>query len=348
MWPAISAERGGFLSGRPDVSIIIPTLNAASVLGDCLDSIEAQEFDGSIEVVIADGGSSDDTVAIAEGRGCLVVDNPGKTGEAGKARAFHASSGKLVALVDSDNILPGADWLTRMTAPFAEPDIAGSEPIEYTVRPSDSRLTRYCALMGMNDPLCYFLGNYDRMCVLSGRWTGLPVDSTDRGDYLDVKLRGGSIPTIGANGFIVRRELLELLEIGDYLFDIDVVARLVELGHDRFAKVKVGIVHLYGTGLRTFARKQLRRIRDFSFYSSQGMRSYPWGSSRSLGLARFILSCVFLVPLVYQAVKGHRRKPDSAWLLHVPACLVTLAVYGYGYIEGRVSPREQERSRWRQ
>jgi glycosyltransferase involved in cell wall biosynthesis len=318
------------------------------VLGECLDSIEAQEFDGTLEVVVADGGSTDNTVAIASERGCLVVDNPGRTGEAGKARAFHASSGRLVALIDSDNILPRKDWLSRMTAPFIESHIAASEPLEYTVRDCDSLLTRYCALMGMNDPLCYFLGNYDRMCVLSGKWTGLPVESEDMGDYLEIRLHRGAIPTIGANGFVVRRELVDGLVVGEYLFDIDIVARLVDEGYDRFAKVKVGIVHLYGTGLRAFSRKQLRRIRDFSFYSSQGMRSYPWGSSSALGLVKFILCSLLVVPLVYQAMKGYLRKADSAWLLHVPACIITLVVYCYGYIEGRVRPREQERSRWRQ
>ena len=336
------------MSERPDISIVIPTLNAASVLGGCLDSIEVQDHDGTVEVVVADGGSSDGTLEIARERGCLVVENLKKTGEAGKARGLEASSGRLIALIDSDNILPGRDWLRRMVEPFEDESIAGAEPIEYTLRSSDGMLTRYCALMGMNDPLCYFLGNYDRFCVLSGRWTELAVETRDRGDWIEVRLHAGAIPTIGANGFIVRRELLDSLEVGDFLFDIDVVARLVEKGHDRFAKVKVGIVHLYGSGLRVFARKQLRRIRDYSFYQDRGMRSYSWGSGRSSGLARFVLSCVLVAPLAYQAVKGYSRKPDSAWLLHVPACLITLVVYAFGFIEGRVRPGEQERSGWRQ
>ena len=333
---------------RPSVSIVIPTLNAERTLPGCLESIERQEYGGSVEVVVADGGSTDDTLSVAEAHGCVVVDNFRKTGEAGKAAGVRAASGEIIALVDSDNILTGDDWLERMTAPFSDSRIAGSEPLEYEHRRADPALTRYCALMGMNDPLCYFLGNYDRMCTLSGRWTGLEVEVADRGDYLEVRLESGALPTMGANGFMVRRSLLESLEIGDYLFDIDVIHELVVRGHDRFAKVKTGIVHLYGQGLATFARKQLRRTRDFHYYRSLGMRSYPWSNVKKSGLVKFIVFCLLVFPLILQSIKGYLLRQDPAWALHVPACLITLAVYGWGFLEGFVRPREQERSRWGQ
>jgi len=176
---------------------------------------------------------------------------------------------------------------------------------------------------------------------------GLPAKMLYRA-WRGQRLKQGAIPTIGANGFIVRRELIDEIGIGEYMFDVDMVAAMVRRGHDRFAKVKISIVHLYGNGLRVFARKQLRRIRDFSFYSSLGMRSYPWSGCLNMGVLRFIVSCLLLLPLVYQATKGYRRVPDSAWLLHVPACYVTLAVYTVGFLEGKVRPREQERFRWTQ
>jgi hypothetical protein len=202
--------------------------------------------------------------------------------------------------------------------------------------------------MGMNDPLCYFLKNYDRMNALSGRWTGLEVDTTDRGDYLEVRLRSGSLPTIGANGFLVRKSLLDGLDVGDYLFDIDVVHELVAGGNDRFAKVKVGIIHLYGRGLSTFRRKQLRRVRDFRYYNSLGARRYPWNRQKKAGLAKFVLYCILVVPLLAQSARGYARKPDAAWAIHAPACIITLLVYGWGFIEGFIRPREHGRAGWSQ
>lgn len=331
------------------VSIIIPTLNSAATLTDCLSSIFSQDYPRDrFEVIIADGGSSDETLGIAGEKGCLVVDNPLMTGEAGKARGLKEASGEIVALIDSDNILDRRDWLKVMTAPFADPAVAGSEPIEFTYRRQDPPLTRYCALTGMNDPLCYFLGNYDRMSYLSGTWTGLPVEARDREGYLEVELDPRSVPTFGANGFMVRRRLLEEIGIGDYLFDVDVVPALVECGHRRYAKVKVGIVHIYGRGLGTFARKQMRRIRDWSYFRSKGDRAYRWNRQSKAGALKFAVYCILVLPLVGQALKGWARKPDWAWALHPPACMMTLGIYAFGFLEGLVRPRQQERSSWKQ
>jgi len=55
-----------------------------------------------------------------------------------------------------------------MTEPFQDREIAGVEPLHYTYRKEDGYITRYSAMLGMNDPLCLFLGNYDRMCMVTG------------------------------------------------------------------------------------------------------------------------------------------------------------------------------------
>lgn len=332
----------------PSIDIIIPTLNCAGALRECLESIMLQDYGGRVRVIVADGGSTDETVKVAKQFGCEIVPNPARTGEAGKAAGLKAATGDVVALIDSDNILVGEDWLERMASPFNNPDISGSEPIRYEYRKSDPPLTRYCALIGMNDPLCHFLGNYDRENTLTGRWTGLHVETLDREGWLELKLEEDSIPTMGANGFMVRLDLLKELGVADYLFDIDVVHALVKTGHNRFAKVKTGIVHIYGRGISDLARKQLRRVRDYRYYTSKGEREYPWNRQKKAGILRFILYCLLVVPLIGQAIKGYRRVPDSAWALHLPACMITLAIYAYGFIEGSVKPRKQKRDNWKQ
>ena len=47
----------------PLISIIIPTLNSAKFLKECLDSVKKQTYK-NIEVLIIDGGSKDSTVEI--------------------------------------------------------------------------------------------------------------------------------------------------------------------------------------------------------------------------------------------------------------------------------------------
>ena len=329
------------------VSWVIPTFNSSATLEACLQSILGQDYPrAQVEIIIADGGSSDDSLAIARRLGVdRIVDNPLRTGEAGKSAGLHAACGEFVALIDSDNILDSPDWLNRMLRPFEDPTIQATEPIEYTCRPADPPLTRYFALLGMNDPLCLAIGNYDRISQITGRWTELPVVSRDRGDYLELSLTPDALPTIGANGFMFRRALLKHVNWTPYFFDIDIMHQAVLAGWDRVAKVKCGIVHLYCARLSVFARKQDRRIRDFLFFSKNQGRSYPWQSRQKTGVFKFCLQTITVIPLLWQMAKGWRRHPDPAWLYHLPACWVTLWIYARAVFLKSIGIKPQPKSR---
>ena len=333
------------------ISFVIPVLNSERTLGACLDAIRAQDYPrADYEIVIADAGSSDRTLAIARAAGVdTIVPNPLKTGEAGKTAGIKAATGDVIALVDSDNILPDPAWLARMTAPFADPDVIATEPIEYTARAEDPALTRYFAHLGMNDPICLFTGNYDRISAVTGRWTGLALDTEDRGDWIKLRLSGTALPTIGANGFVFRRTLLDGANWDPYLFDIDVLYdRIRRDGSVAVAKVKTGIVHLYCARLADFSRKQKRRIRDFLFFAQEKQRSYPWDRQRRTGIVLFCLATATVLPLLVQTLIGACRKPDRAWLYHVPVCWITAVVYGLGTLSKLLGRKQApvDRANW--
>ena len=335
----------------PSISVLIPTLNAASVLEKCLKSIANQEYPKEkIEIIIADGGSTDKTLAIAKKYKARIYLNPLKTGEAGKAVALKKAKGELIALIDSDNLLPDKNWLKRMVKPFADPEIVGSGPWEFTYRRKDGFIDRYCALIGMNDPLCYFLGNYDRLNSLTGKWTGLQVEQEEKEGWLKVAIQPPLIPTIGANGALMRRQILAKSKfIDDHLFDIDILTQLAGKKLVKFAKVKTSIIHLYcGSDIKKFIRKQKRRIKDYLYYQKIGLRKYPWHQQNKLGLFGFILSCITIVPLIYQSLKGFFKKPDPAWFFHPLACWLTLGVYSWGEISAIFGVKEMNRKGWGQ
>jgi len=334
------------VSELPKVSIVIPTLNSDKTLRECLESIKNQEYPkDEMEVLIIDGGSTDNTKPIAEKYGCRIVENPKKIGDAGKAIGIRNSGGEIIALIDSDNILPDKHWISKMVKVFEDDEISASEPIEYTWRKKDGYITRYCALIGMNDPFCLFQGNYDRMCKLTGKWTELQVEEEDRGSYLKVKLFPEEIPTIGANGFLVRRRVLDAVGFGEYFFDIDFVQNMVNQEFNKIAKVKVGIVHIYVKGFWDFIKKQRRRIRDFLFFRRTGLRTYKW-KLKPVSILKFSLYTVLLVPLLLQSIEGFRKKPDNAWFFHVPACITTIVVYAGFFFLSFVNNKPESRKKW--
>lgn len=326
-------------------------------LDEYIQAIISQEYPHEqIELIFADGGSSDGTIKRLEEYGekydidISVYENPLRTAEAGKAVGVRKAQGEVICLLDSDNIIPDPKWLIRMMEPFEESIIVASEPIAYTYREQDSVINRYCALIGMNDPLCLFTGNYDRYCTITNKWTNVEREEIDRGNYLSIKFRENMIPTIGANGFLMRREeLLDNFE-GDYLFDIDVLWELFKKNPElRVAKVKTGIVHLFCPDTKTFYRKQNRRIRDFLYFSEEKGRKYPWGKIGKGKIVLFAVGCITIIPLLVQACIGYSRKQDlQAWAYHFVACWITLWVYGWGVVTGIFKKEQANRDNWKQ
>ena len=345
------------MDALPSVSFLVPTLNSARTLGECLRSVRGQDWPaGRVEIVVADAGSTDGTVGLARDAGAMVVPNPLRTGEAGKAAAAKAASGEILALVDSDNVLPDPGWLRRMAEPFSDPEILASEPLRYDARPSDPPLVRYFARLGMNDPFCLFAGNYDRECAVTGRWTGLPVEAEDRGGHLAVRLRAGRpFPTIGANGFVIRRAALAAARWDPYWFDVDIlhdIAAAAPNGTALVAKVKTGIVHLYCATMDDFRRKQERRARDFLAFRVERAPAAAGARPALLpAAAKFAAATILGLPLALQARRGARRSPDpEAWALHGAACRATLRVYAAAAARKALGLRTApaDRSAWRQ
>ena len=104
---------------RPTLSIILPTLNAASGLEATLQSLGTPE---DTEIVIADGGSTDGTFALAEARGLKTVAAPKGRGSQ-LATGVASSSGEALFILHADTLLP-PDWSEQVVAFLASPQAA--------------------------------------------------------------------------------------------------------------------------------------------------------------------------------------------------------------------------------
>lgn len=113
---------------RAQLSVVIPTLNAAEALPDCLTSLMEGVETGLIrELVITDGGSDDATCEIAQEVGAELVNGaPSRGGQL--RRGVARAEGAWLLILHADCVLsPG--W-----AAAVEEQIAGGRPAYFRLR----------------------------------------------------------------------------------------------------------------------------------------------------------------------------------------------------------------------
>ena len=94
---------------RPTTSVIIPTYNRGWIVKEAIDSVLSQK-DESLELLVVDDGSSDNTPEILSSYGnkIRVIRQDNRGVSAARNRGIEASFGDYVALLDSDDLwLPG-------------------------------------------------------------------------------------------------------------------------------------------------------------------------------------------------------------------------------------------------
>ena len=96
------------MSGKQDVvSVIIPTLNEAVYLPRLLEALQAQVRLAD-EIIVADAGSTDGTVALAQAAGARIV--PGGRPAAGRNAGARSAQGDLLLFLDAD-VVPAPNFV---------------------------------------------------------------------------------------------------------------------------------------------------------------------------------------------------------------------------------------------
>lgn len=107
-----------------NVSIVIPTKNNETVLERCLRSIQNLDYPAEkMEVIVVDGGSTDDTVKIAKKYGCRVIfETRGRISYARDLGVRYAN-GEFIAFTDADCVVDKS-WIKVLLKHFDDEEIA--------------------------------------------------------------------------------------------------------------------------------------------------------------------------------------------------------------------------------
>jgi len=116
------------------VSVIIPTLNAGPALGRTLAGLVPAAVDGLVrQLIIVDGGSSDETARIADEAGAItIVTDPCRGGQL--AAGADAASGRWLLFLHADTVLePGYIEHVRQYCRRTAPDALGAAVFRFAL-----------------------------------------------------------------------------------------------------------------------------------------------------------------------------------------------------------------------
>jgi len=106
-----------FMVAATDISIIIPTLNEEKYLPRCLSSLNNQSRKEIRELIVVDGGSTDETVEIARKYSDKILVEPGRAVGASRNIGATEATGEILAFIDADTVA-SVDWLEEIARSF--------------------------------------------------------------------------------------------------------------------------------------------------------------------------------------------------------------------------------------
>jgi glycosyltransferase involved in cell wall biosynthesis len=322
------------MSDRPGVTIVIPVLNASSLLPRCLGSIRDQDYPRAlVQVLVADGGSTDGTRELAESYGAEVVDNPERLAEPGVALGMSLAKNPIRIVMAADNDFPTARWLSTVASVFESSKVRGV--YTHVVNASDDPpFSRYFNLLHA-DPFNWFVFGRGADPKRFGRF--FPVVESGDG-YVVYEFPRDERPLLAmAQGFALRGELPR----GEHNVEDDILPLWEALDRgERFAYTTVGIHHHHTVSLRQFLRKYRARTASVLRSSAGGWRARerqmtPGQRRRRALWLPYSLSLV--LPLV-DAIRGLIRDRDRVWLYHPIACAALSGAMALGALDARRSP----------
>jgi len=115
-------------NNSPTVSVIIPVYNDAEGLSDTLSSLVIQDYE-NYEIIVADNGSSDDTLEIAKNFQekypdivKIVIEDKIQSSYAARNKGILSSNGETIAFIDADMIVE-KNWLSKVVKKIEEGEI---------------------------------------------------------------------------------------------------------------------------------------------------------------------------------------------------------------------------------
>lgn len=289
------------------LSIVIPSSGSKhdeKCLKELLKSIEEQDFPKEeYEIIIVREGNSEEAKAIG----------------------IQRATGEVIGLFCTDNLIIGSKVLEQLVKAAEHPEVVGAYTHRYYYDKGAPTLDRYFALLGANDPVCWWLGKADRRSYLS---CPSPVPCISHVEHKSFPLH---MPSIGDNGCFIKADLLKSVVKDPSLhYCIDACEDLRRAGHYTWAIIDTdGVAHRSGLSFKTWLLKRWKYVNNLYWARYKDRR---WVMVKTpmdyCKVATFTCASLLVLPQVFVSLKGYCSVRDKAWFIHPIICYVLTLMYG--------------------
>lgn len=332
------------MNNLPRITIMTGTFNSnIPLFKKVLESVKMQVYSKNlIEHIVFDKGSTNGCVDLAKRYGCRVIlrKESAQNQQASAALGILMAKGDVILVLESDNILIGKDWLSKMVKPFMEnKKIFCTFSAYNTYEKNMSATTRYCGLFGSPEPTLYYLDKSEKIPLIQKKYNKGEVIKEEK-DYYVVKFKKENLPTLGDNGHMFSKKVMgKIIKDPDDYIHVDAFARLLELGYDTFGVVKNKIIHVQNPNITAMVKRRIE-IKGIFYDGRRGKRKYlvmNWRSGKDLfNLLKYILLSITVVVPLLESFRGYIKIKDRAWFLHPILCFLMVSGYGWSEIKWKL------------
>ena len=298
----------------------IPTLNAARYLPSCLRSIRSQDYPQDlVEIILPDGGSTDETIHIANQFDALVFKNERKLADYGAKITAKKGSGDLFVVFAADNELCTNSWLQKTATIFENfPEVSAVwGPMKSHVR--DAPINKYYTLI-QSDPLTWFVNRNLKRYIDSANVYEM------NGEKVYIFNVHPRWPLVwGANGLTYNfNQVKDIISQEGFIGDNDVFQTLIERGYYKVAFMpSLNIYHHTVDSVSQWMRKMKgQRQRHFLKLNKERNLNWLFVDHLPLRLVAWLIYSSLLPVSATHALALALRDRDWHWLYHPLMSLV--------------------------
>ncbi len=327
------------------VSIIIATFNSSHTLPKVLEAINKQTYPKkNLEILIVDGGSTDDTIKIGKKFGCKIINNPRVEPVYAKYLGYKQASGRYIMYIDHDEVMTNMKSIAnKINLLRTNPKVKAITGDGYITPNGYQAINRYINEFG--DPFSffyyhlsknpdYFLSSMKKKYVIikdTPLYSIFDLSSSSQIPIIELVAGGGMI-----DGMFFKKTFPDLTK------QYHLVPHLLHLLRVNYPTIAITkndpLLHFSSDRFQSYVQKIIWRVKNNIFFSNAvGVAGFSGRAQFQSQISTFkkflFLPYAFsiLFPLIDTMYLMYTRKDMSYWI-HLPLSIMTAILIIYFYL----------------